>query len=161
VVVAVRYWRDPSLLMITLAPQGAALVGYALFLGPLDHYYYIPVVPLAILTMAFAAAAPPTSRLARIAAAVLLVSVLSLVPERLRFAATMHRMPQYGALVEGSRKIARMTEPMRTILTDFELPTTSDPTFLYSILGGRIEPGSPWYAIISADGSVTYHRSTN
>src|SRR4029079_7965624 len=41
VVVAVRYRRDPVVLSLVLLPQLLAIVGYALFLNALDHYYYI------------------------------------------------------------------------------------------------------------------------
>ena len=60
-VAAVRYRRDPALLMLLLVPQATALAGYALFLGALDHYYYIPVIPVAVLAMVLAIAVPARS----------------------------------------------------------------------------------------------------
>jgi hypothetical protein len=58
VVVAVRYRRDPAVLALVLLPQLLAIVGFALFLDTLDHYYYIPVMWLTVLTVAFAVALP-------------------------------------------------------------------------------------------------------
>ena len=39
--VAIRYRRDPVLLSVTLLPQLGAIVGYAVWLGDLDSYYYL------------------------------------------------------------------------------------------------------------------------
>ncbi len=155
---AIRYRRDPSLLAVTLLPQVAAIVGYALFLDDLDHYYYLSLMPAAVLTTLLAATALPWPRLTPVIGIVLFVAALMLVPTRVRFAATMHRMPEYEALVDGSRKIARLKEPMRSIETDFSLPATSDPLFIYRILGGRIDPTSPWIGRITGDGNVVYRR---
>ena len=81
-----------------------------------------------------------------------------IVPARLQAAATIHKMPEYAALVKGSRTIAGRKQPMRTIRTEFPLHPTTDPTFLYLILGGRLEPGSPWIGIITVDGQVRYEQ---
>lgn len=157
-IVAVRYRRDPSLLAITLLPQVAAVIGYALFLGDLDHYYYLSLMPAAVLTIVLAATPPSSYRLAPLVGIALLVGAVALVPARLRFAATMHRLPEYGALVEGSRKIASLGQPMREIVTEFALPKTSDPEYVYKILGGRIDRASPWIGVITAKGDVVYRK---
>ena len=157
-IVAVRYRRDPALLAVTLLPQVAAIIGYALFLAELDSYYYLSLMPAAVLTVVLAATALPSRRLATVVSIVLLVGALALVPARIRFAATMHRLPQYGLLVDGSRKIKSLGQPMRSIRTDFALPPTSDPEFLYRVLGGRIDPASPWVSVIMSDGRVLYHK---
>ncbi|HEX7138615.1 MAG TPA: hypothetical protein VF219_12235 [Vicinamibacterales bacterium] len=159
IAVAVRYRRDPSAVTLLLAPQVAAIVGYALFLGPLDHYYYIPVVPLVVATMTLAVAIPSRFRVGQAVGIEALIATAALVPSRLRFAATMHRMPQYGMLVHAMKEIAHRSEPMRAIREDFALPRTCEPVFLYTILGGRIDPAARWEAVISADGHVTYHRA--
>ena len=157
-VVAVRYRRDPTLLTITLLPQIAALVGYALFLDDLDNYYYLSLMPASVLTIVLAVTPPPSHRLAPVVGIALLVGAVALVPARLRFAATMHRLPEYGVLVEASRKIASMGQPMREIVTEFALPKTSDPAYLYRILGGRIDPASPWIGVITPTGDVVYRK---
>ena len=158
-IVALRYRRDPSLLAMTLLPQVGAVVGYALFLDDLDNYYYLSLMPAAVLTLVLAATALPSYRLARIVAIAMFVGSLAVVPARLRFAATMHRLPEYGALVEGSRKIVSMGQPMREIATEFALPKTSDPDFIYRILGGRLDRASPWVAVITPKGEVVYRKT--
>jgi hypothetical protein len=144
--------------MLVLVPQAAAIVGYALFLGVLDNYYYIPVVPLAVIAIALAVAVPAHARVTDAVGLVLLLSIAATVPTRLRVAATLHRMPQYEALVRGSRRIASMRQPVRAVQTAFPLPPTSDPDFIYRILGGRIDRDAEWVAMIATDGQVSYRQ---
>ena len=157
-IVAVRYRRDRSLLAMTLLPQGAAIAGYSLFLGDLNHYYYLSLMPAVTLMFVLAATALPPPRLVGPIAVTLLVLALATVPGRLSFAATMHQMPQYRLLVDGSRQIKSVGRPVRAIETDFALPRTADPEFLYTVLGGHLDSRSPWTALITTDGRVTYRN---
>ena len=50
-IVAVRYRRDPALLAVILLPQLAAVAGYAFWLGDLEAYYYVSLMPAAVLTI--------------------------------------------------------------------------------------------------------------
>jgi hypothetical protein len=156
-ILAWRYRRDPLVLSVTLIPQATAIVGYALFLGGLDHYYYLSLMPPALLTILLVAI-PPTGRFANVMGVALLVVAVAMVPSRIRFAATMHRLPEYGILVDGSRKIAGFRQPMRAIKTEFSLPPTSDPEFVYRILGGRIDRASPWVGVVTSDGRVLFRN---
>jgi len=155
-IVAVRYRRDPVVPALVLVPQLLAIVGYALFLGPLDHYYYIPVMPVVVLTGAFAVAWPARTRSGRVVGIAMVALAAAVVPWRLGFAATLHRLPEYRVLVAESREIAGTHEPVRAIRTEFTLPPSTDPEFLYKILGGRIDPAAPRTAIVRADGDVRY-----
>jgi hypothetical protein len=157
-IMAFRFRRDPAILAIVLLPQALAIVGYAMFLGALDHYYYLSLMPAAVLTVLLSITALPWPRIVSVAAVALLCGALAAVPARLRFAATMHKMPEYGPLVEGSRKIVRLKQPMRTIETEFSLPPTVDRLFVYRILGGQIDGGSPWIARITWQGDVIYRK---
>jgi hypothetical protein len=154
-IVAVRYRSDPMLLTLLLVPQGLAVAGYALFQGGLDHYYYLSLMPAAVLTIVLAITAVP-ARLAPAIAALTLVAVLTQVPGRLSYSAALHKMPAYGPLVEGSRRAARQSPTLRGIETEFTLPAPSDVMFLYRILGGRSDPASPWIARIRSNGDVDY-----
>jgi hypothetical protein len=156
VVVAVRYWREPAVASLVLLPQALALVGYALFLDTLDHYYYIPVMWVTVLTAAFAVATPARTRGALVLGAVLCAAAVAIVPARLNHAATMHRLPEYRILVDASRTILRAHPSVRRIETGFALPPSTDPAFIYVVLGGRIDPAAPKAAAIWPDGSVTY-----
>ena len=156
-VVAIRYRRDVSLVCVTLLPLVLAVAGYALYVGDfLDHYYYLSLMPAAVLTVLLAPGTNGTERMKSAIGVALLIAAVAVIPARLRVAATLHRMPEYELLVSGSREIARRAQPMRAIHTQFTLPPTADPEFLYRILGGRIDHASPWVAIIQNDGHAVY-----
>ena len=158
VIVAVRYRYDPVLLSVTLLPQLAAIVGYAVWLGDLDSYYYLSLMPAAVITILAGATALLPLRVAHVVSVALCIGVLAILPARLRLATTMFKMPVYRALVSGSREIAKRRQPMRSIESAFELPPTSDGEFVFRILGGRIDRRAEWRAVILADGRVTYLR---
>jgi hypothetical protein len=157
-VVAWRYRHDPAIIAITLAPQVLAIPGYALFLATLDHYYYLSLMPSAVLTVVLAITALPWPRAATAVSIACCVSALAIVPARIRFGLTMNRMPAYHTLVQASRVLVNRHVPMRDIRTEFRLEPTVDPAFLYRLLGGRLDPASRWIAVIDASGRVTYQH---
>jgi hypothetical protein len=160
VVVAFKYRRDPTVLAVTVLPQIAALVGYSFYVGDfLDHYYYFSLMPAAILTIVLACTAVPSRAAAQAIGAALFALSLAIAPARIAFGRTMHQLPEYGLLLDGSRKLAKVPQPMRAIQTEFPLPRSTDPAFLYTILGGRIDPASPYAAVIKADGGVVFHQT--
>ena len=155
-IVTFRYRRDLVLLSITVLPQIAAIVGYAFFLGALDHYYYLSLMPAAVLTVLLGATALPWPAVARIVAMALLAMSLAMAPARILYAGRLGKVPEYGALVDASRKMVRFGRPLHAIQTEFDLPPTSDREYIYRILGGRIERMSPWVGVIKSDGTVSY-----
>jgi len=158
-IVALRYLKDPPLLSVTVLPQIAAIAGYSLFLGDLDAYYYLSLMPATVLTFVLAVTAAMSSpRFARATAIVALVVALAFVPTRLRHAATMFQMPQYRVLVDASRRVKSFGQPMRQIRTDFALPPSSNAEFLFEILGGTIDRRAPWVCVIRANGEVTFQQ---
>jgi hypothetical protein len=158
-IVAVRFRRDLPLLAVVLLPQLAAVAGYALWLGDLEAYYYVSLMPAAVLTVVLAVSAVVPQRLSAAVGGALLVAALLLVPGRLQFAATLFRMPQYETFVRASRVIVRLQQPMRAIRATFPIPPTSNPEFIFTILGGRIQRGAPWWAEIMPDSRVVYHQA--
>jgi hypothetical protein len=86
----------------------------------------------------------------------MILAAITIVPARLATSAGMRRMPQYGTLVEGSRRMARVAQPLREIRVNFALPPTSSSEFLYTVLGRQIDPASSWVGIIETDGHVSY-----
>jgi len=160
-IVAVRNRGEPEIASLVLLPQVLAIAGYALFLDTLDHYYYIPVMPVAVLTMCLAVSVPSRTRAGTVLGIALCVAAVAIVPARLTFAATMHRLPEYRVLIKGSRTIRRAYPSVRAVQADFPLPPTTDAGFIYTILGGRLDPSAPWSAVIRADGGVTYRRPTD
>jgi hypothetical protein len=159
-IVASRFRRDLPLLSVTLLPQVAAIVGYAFYLGDfLDHYYYLALMPAAALTVILSVTTLRPASLARAFSIALLIGALAMVPGRIRTAATLNRMPEYGALVDGSRQLVQEGRRIRAVKTEFILPPTSDSQFIYEILGGRIDAASSWIGIIKSDGHVSYKEA--
>jgi len=157
-IVAVRYRRDPVFLIMMLVPQITAIVGYALFLGALDGYYYLSLMPAAVMTIVMGLTSIAPGRSARAIGIGLLLGALAIVPARLRLAATMFKMPEYRVLVDASRTLARRGQPIQKIQTEFKLPPTGDREFIYRLLGGRIDRQSPWIVVITAQGTFTYRK---
>jgi hypothetical protein len=157
VLVTVRHRRDPALLAVTVLPLVLTVIGYAFFLGHAhEAYYYLSLMPAAVLTIFFALPAVPSPKVAQAVAMSLAVVALAIGPARVRFASMLQRMPEYGALVDGSRRLVERGFPVRAIRTDFPLHYTANREFIYRILGGRIDPSSPVSALIARDGQVTY-----
>ena len=92
-------------------------------------------MPASVLTMVLGLTAFQPPRVARAVAIALVVVGLAVTPARVQFAATLHRMPEYGILLDGSRWLVEKGHPISGIRTDFQLPPTADPEFLYRILG--------------------------
>ena len=99
---------------------------------------------------------PAVSGAGRLIGIALCLAAAAIVPARLALAATMHRLPEYRVLVEASRTIAAAHPSVRAIRAEFTLPPSTDPEFLYRILGGRIDPAAPSAALIRADGGVVF-----
>jgi hypothetical protein len=74
--------RDPVLLTVVLLPQLLAIVGYAFWIGFLDSYYYLPMMPVAVLTVVLGVTACLPARAARIVSIAMLACVLAVVPSR-------------------------------------------------------------------------------
>ena len=159
-VVAFRYRRDVPLLSVTLLPPLLAVIGYALYVGDfLDSYYYFSLMPAAVLTLVLGLTSAPWPRVSGALGALVLIAAVSRTPARLDYAATMHRMPEYGVLVDASRRAVAQHYPLRAVVTDFPLQPTVDSGFIYRILGGRLSRDATVIAVISRDGSVSYRRN--
>ena len=57
-------------------------------------------------------------------------------------------------MLRGSRELAMRAPVLRDIGHDFEVHPTMDRRFIYTILGGRIDPSALSTAVINSDGSV-------
>lgn len=156
VIVAWRFRRDPTLLIVILLPQIGAMIGYAFFLGGLDAYYYLSLMPAAVLTVVLPIAVVPWKRVRHFVGIVALVSALVMIPGRVRRSSPILKLPEYKVLVAASRNLRNMHQPLRAIVTTFKLPPSCDPDFLYRVLGGTMDRRSPWVAVISIDGQINY-----
>jgi hypothetical protein len=156
-IVLFRYRRDAELLSVTVFPLALAVFGYGFFVGNFfDPYYYFSLMPAAVLTVVLGLTAMPSPATARGVAICLVIAALAITPARLHFAAAQPHMPEYGPLVDGSRQLVERRGAIRAIRTEFALPPSADPEFLYRILGGRFDPSSRIVAVITREGQVVY-----
>jgi hypothetical protein len=151
-----RMRHSMAVVCVTVAPMVCTVVGYAFWMRAYDYYWYLVLAPSAATTIAIAVTAwrPAATTIS----ACLLVAVLAAQPARLADSMTIHRLPEYGALVRGSREIRRRAPEIRAIRTEFPLPATADPTFLYEVLGGRITRQAGFVATIRRSGEVVFAR---
>lgn len=148
--------RDPPLVILLVLPQLAAIVGCAIFLGALDFYYYLSVIPAAVMTLLLPLTRFPRPLVRRAVGIAVLGVAAAMVPQRAASAATQLRMPEYRLLVATSRTIRNLHKPFRAIVLEFPLPPTADPDYLYRVLGGEMDRSSPWVAVIAKDGTIRY-----
>jgi len=149
-----RLRRDLVLLCATVVPLVCTVAGFSFWQRPYDNYWYLVVAPSAALTVALALTAWRPA--ATVVAAALAVAAVAAQPARIADAMTIHRLPQYRPLVRGSVAIRRYTADVRSIRTEFTLPDSTDSTFLFRVLGGRVTPQAQYHATIGPTGSVTF-----
>jgi hypothetical protein len=153
-ITAVRFRRQVIVLSATVAPLVVAVAGFSFWQLAFDHYWFLVVAPSAMLTMGLAVTAwrPAAAPIA----AALAVAAVCAQPWRVADAMTIHRLPEYAPLARGSEQIRRRASEIRRIDTDFVLPPSTDPAFLYEALGGRITSGGRFTARIDRFGEVTF-----
>jgi hypothetical protein len=153
-VAAWRLRRDLALVCATVIPLICTVAGFSFWQRPYDSYWYLTIAPSVALTVALALTAWRPA--ATIVAAVLAVVAVVAQPARVAAAMTIHRLPQYELLARGSRAIRRYTSDVRSITTEFALPDSTDRTFLFRVLGGRVTPEAQYHATIGPTGAVTF-----
>ena len=142
---------------ITVWPLVLTVLLWAIWPEAYDSYLYMAVVPSVVLMLAWTARLLPAPAGRDAAAACLLALALLVQKPRIDRAATLFRLPEYGALVRGAGTIAQRQEPMRRIDAPFVREAT-DPEFLFRVFGGRIDRQAPVAARISTGGEVSYVR---
>lgn len=147
-----RARRDYGLLSLTVIPLALAVLGFAVWQGNYDEYWYLPLAPAVAVMVALVLSLVPR----REVGLALLVAVLLMQPGRLHYAHLIYRMPEYGALAQGSRAIIRQTSEVRRLYTSFAMPPFSDAEFLYQVLGGRITETALFDATIDDAGHVRF-----
>lgn len=150
--VIVRSGRNIIVLSATLLPLAAAVLGFSLWRGIYDEYWYLPLIPCVVLTVALGV----TGARGGAAAIALTLVVLAIQPARLAHSLTWYRMPEYGAMSRGAVEIRRRTADIRRIETTFAVPPLSDRYFLYRVLGGQVSADAAFDAVITADGQVRF-----
>ena len=149
-----RARHDVALACVTVVPLVCAVAGFSFWQLPYDSYWFLTIAPSASLTIGLALTAWRPA--APLVSAVLALLVLAAQPARFADAMALNRLPQYGALVRGSREVRRRASEVRSLETQFALPPSTDPLFVYEILGGRVTPGAALAATIDAAGHASF-----
>jgi hypothetical protein len=153
-IVVIVYRRD---LIVIAVSAGAIVMGTVLFTTSTrsyDGYWFITLTTALTLTAGMVIAAIPSR------VAVMWIGVFALMfvawrqPARIDDSKRFFKYPQYAPMLKGSREAAMRAPVLRDIVTDFEVHPTMDRRFIYTILGGRIDPSALSTAVISSDGSV-------
>jgi hypothetical protein len=130
-------------------------VGFAVWQGNYDEYWYLPLAPAAALTLTMAVTWWWAERTALALPALVVVAQ----PSRLDYAMSLSRMPEYGPLVRGAQRIVRQTRVLRHLDTSFPVPGLSGRAFPDEVIGGRFSTDAPFDAVINADGSVEFRQA--
>jgi hypothetical protein len=155
VMFTVRYWRDFALFCATIAPPLCAWIGFSLWRGNYDSYWYLPLVPC----LAVASGLGVTAFRSGITSVLLLALVLVAQPYRILHSHSWLRMPQYGPLVRGSQAVIKHANPVRRLDTTFALPPLSDRHFPFEAMGGRFSDDAPFDAVIDERGEATFRQA--
>jgi hypothetical protein len=151
---AIRYSRDIPMLSVTGAPLATAIVGFSLWLGAYDEYWYLPLAPVAALAVVHTC----TWWKPAITGLLATVVLLACLPARVDLARRLYPMPQYGPLVKGSGRIIRQHVTLGRLETTLPMPPFSDETFPFIAMGGRFSDSAAFDAIIDAAGNVRYRE---
>jgi hypothetical protein len=143
--------------VITVVPLVLTVGMWSVWQQVYDAYVFLTIVPAALLAIVWTTRLLPEPASRALAAAALLVTAIAIQQPRRDSAALVFRMPEYGALVRGSREIARSGEPVRAIEVPFLHPL-SDPEYLFTLIGGHFQRDAPTIARLSEKGEVTYVR---
>jgi hypothetical protein len=152
---AYRARNDVTLVGATLGPMLCAVIGFSFWQQAYDHYWFLTIAPGAALIMTVAVTTAWKNAAGPVGWLLVVLAIVS-QPWRVADAMTFHRMPEYGLLVDGSREIRRRTNEVQAIDTDFALPASTDPSFLYVCLGGRVRPQASLIATIHRMGEATF-----
>ena len=153
-VVAFAYRRD---LIALGASIGGVLVATLLFTTSTrnyDGYWFLTLTAALTLTYGLAVAAIPSKVAVKWIGFALLLLAAWRQPARIEDSKRFFKYPQYDAMVRGSRELIMRAPVVRDITTDFEVHPTMDRHFIYTILGGRIDPGALYTAVVNSDGSI-------
>jgi hypothetical protein len=153
-IVAFMYRRD---LVAIGASIGGVLIATLLFTTSTrnyDSYWFLTLTSAMTLIYALTIAAIPSKAAVKWIGVAILLFVAWRQPARIEDSKRFFKYPQYEAMVRGSRELIMRAPVVRDITTDFEVHPTMDRHFIYTILGGRIDPGALYTAVVNRDGTV-------
>ena len=153
-IVVIAYRRDLVLMAMTAGSFVMATLLFTTSTRNFDGYWFITLTTALTMTFGMAVAAIPSKTSVRWIGYALLLIVAWRQPARIEDSKRFFKYPQYGTMLRASRDLVRRAPVVRDITVTFEVHPTMDRTFIYTILGGRIDPAALYAAIVDADGSV-------
>jgi hypothetical protein len=119
-----------------------------------DGYWFLTLTTALTLTYGMAIAAIPSKPAVKWIGIALLLLVAWRQPARIADSTRFFKYPQYEAMARASRTLIMQAPSVRDIKLTFEVHPTMDRTFIYRILGGRIDEAALFTAVVNSDGSV-------
>jgi hypothetical protein len=153
-IVLVVYRRDLIVPGASIAGIATASLLFSAWTRSYDGYWFLPMVPALALTFAMTIAAIPWKPAVTWIGIALLLLFASWQPARIEDSKRFFEYPQYETMVRASREIVMKAPVVRDIRVTFEVHPTMDRHFIYTILGGRIDPTALYTATINSDGSI-------
>jgi len=153
-IVAFVYRRDVVLLAVTIGGIITATLLFTTSTRSYDGYWFITLTTALTLACGMAIAAIPSKTAVKWIGVVMLALVILRLPARIEDSRRFFKYPQYEPMVRASRELVMRAPVVKDIKVAFEVHPTMDRTFVYRILGGRIDPSALYTAVIEADGSV-------
>ena len=153
-IVAMVYRRDLVLIAMTAGSFVMATLLFTTSTRNYDGYWFITLTTALTMTFGMAIAAIPSKAAVKWIGVALLLAVVWRQPARIEGSKRFFKYPQYETMLRASRDLVMRAPVVRDITVTFDVHPTMDPTFIYTILGGRIDPSALYTAVVSADGTV-------
>jgi hypothetical protein len=154
IVVAIVYRKDVVLVAITSGAIAAATLLFTTSTRNYDGYWFITLTAALTMTFGMAIAAIPSKAAVKWIGVALLLTVAWRQPARIEDSKRFFKYPQYETMLRASRDLVMRAPVVRDITVTFDVHPTMDRTFIYTILGGRIDPSALYTAVVNADGTV-------
>ena len=155
-VTLIKWRRDTVALAVSVGGLLTGSIVFAAWTRGYDSYWFLCMTTAMVLTYGLAIAAIPRPVAVHAAGAALLAVVVWLQPGRIDQSKAFFKYPAYRTMRIASYELAAREPVLRDIRVNFEgAHPTMDKFFIYTILGGRIDPSAPKRAFVNGDGSVS------
>lgn len=155
IIVLITWRRDFVLLATSVGGIAGATMLFATWTRGYDSYWFLTLTTAMVLTYGLAIAAIPSRKAVHAVGGVLLAAILFLQPSRIDQSKAFFKYAPYRTMRIASYELAARAPVLRDIRVNFEgAHPTMDKYFMYTILGGRIDPAATRQAYVNGDGSV-------
>jgi len=153
-IVLARWRKEAPVLAVSVGGLATAVTLFSTWTHPYDSYWFMTLTMSLTLTYALAIAALPWPRAVQAVGAVLLAAIIWQQPARVEQSRLTFKLPEYQAMLLGSRTLAAEAPVLRDIRITFTVHPSMSKYFIYEILGGRIDRAATQTAFIEPDGRI-------